>query len=159
MSGPEGWRAAVVADPALPSSVKVFLLALATKMRRDGRVSVPRAEMARRLGRSERRITERVGVAVRAGYLAVASPGYRGHTAVYVATLPTVGKGDGNRPAIGRERGTPTSPLSEPERGTETVPPVFMTKWTQTQPQERSESEELHPNGTRPVVAVERPAR
>jgi hypothetical protein len=65
-------------------------------MRADRQVSVPRAQLARELNRHEQRIAERTRAAIDAGYLAVISPGYKGHTAVYKGEFPdpvTVAKG------------------------------------------------------------------
>lgn len=168
MSGPEPWRSAVVASPTITDATRVLLLDMWITMRRDGRVSVPRAEIARRLGRSERRIDERVAAAVAAGYLAVASPGHRGHTAVYVATLPEsatpvgralrTGKGDprGSRTQAEKARRS-AAPFGIAKGRPPWVAPVFIDEWHETQPQERSESE--HTNGTGSPVAVKRPAQ
>jgi hypothetical protein len=90
---PAAWRAAVLRSPTITDSVRVLLLVLAENMLADGTVSVPRSELARTLGRNERRITERVAAAVGAGYLRVVSVGRQGRTAVYSAALPRAVRG------------------------------------------------------------------
>jgi hypothetical protein len=80
----EAFRTALVSD-----SVRAVLLLLSDHMGADGYVSVPRSKLAEELGRSPRRVTERLQAAVDAGLLARVSRGYEGHTAVYRALLPT----------------------------------------------------------------------
>lgn len=85
---PTEWRRVVLASPRITDSTRVLLLELAEHMEPDLTVSMPRVELAAALNRSERRIAERIAAAHEAGFLDTVSPGYRGHTAVYIATFP-----------------------------------------------------------------------
>lgn len=115
---PERWRTAVITDRTLRSSVKIFLFDLSINiMDRDGWVSVPRVKMAERIDRSERTVDYQLATAVAAGYLVRVQSGSRGHTAVYVATIPKT-KTDEISPRVDDEtktRGKPTrrKPLGE----------------------------------------------
>lgn len=82
------WRRLVLRTHAITDATRVVLLVLADEMRQDGYVSVPRKDIAARLGRSERRVQQRIADAREAGLLTVIRPGYRGHTAEYRAVLP-----------------------------------------------------------------------
>ena len=82
------WRKAAWRSDLVPESVRGLLWVLDHHMNAQGYVSVPRAKLAELLNRSPQRITERLQKAVEAGLLERVSPGYRGHTAVYRATLP-----------------------------------------------------------------------
>ncbi len=84
----ERWRAAVFRSKRITDSTRVLLLAMAERMRADGRVSVPRGELVRILDRDTRRITERINLAIEAGLLDRVAAGGPGHTAEYVALLP-----------------------------------------------------------------------
>jgi hypothetical protein len=81
------WRAEVLRSTAITDATRVLLLVLADRMRANGTVSVPRAELAKILGRSPQRITDRILAAKKAGLLDTVGGGYRGRTAVYVARL------------------------------------------------------------------------
>ena len=89
--------------PQLTDPVRVYLLYLAEHMHADRKVSVPRKTIAKALGRSERRVTERVSAAHEAGFLHTVSAGYRGHVPVYQGIFPAA------------ERETPTSPFLVPK--------------------------------------------
>ena len=90
----------VPAPHKLTDPVRVYLLYLAsTCMSRPANLFVPRKTIAKALGRSERRVTERVSAAHEAGFLHTVSAGYRGHVPVYQGIFPAA------------ERETPTSPL------------------------------------------------
>jgi hypothetical protein len=97
------WRRQVFHSRRLSDPARVYLLLLAEHMRADRKVSVPRATIARALGKSERRITERTAAAHEAGFLSTVSAGYRGHVPVYQGIVPTA------------ERETPTSALLSAE--------------------------------------------
>lgn len=101
--GPDAWRRVVLRSPRINDSVRVLLLYLADHMRANRTVSVPRSKIADDLGRSERRISERVSAAHAAGFLDTVEPGYRGHVPVYQGLFPEA------------ERGTGTSTLSSAE--------------------------------------------
>lgn len=107
---PEDWRTQVWKSPEIADSVRVVLLFLAEHMRADRHVSVPREKIARTLGRSERRISQRIADAHTAGFLDTVASGHRGRTAVYVGTFP-----DSARSAARSERVTGTSTLSGSE--------------------------------------------
>lgn len=84
----ERWRAEVFRSKRITDSTRVLLLAMAERMRADGRVSVPRGELVRIIDRDTRRITERINLAIEAGLLDRVAAGGPGHTAEYVALLP-----------------------------------------------------------------------
>lgn len=86
----------VFKTPRVSDAVRVLLLALAVEMDDAGRVSLPREEIAERLGRGKSRISERIQAAVDAGLLERESAGKKGSTAVYVAALPK-GSGQADR--------------------------------------------------------------
>ncbi len=86
------WRAEVFRSKTITDTTRVLLLALADHMRADGRVSVPRNQLVAMLERDPKRITERIGEAVKAGLLDRVASGAPGRTAEYVALIPT-GKG------------------------------------------------------------------
>ena len=104
----EQWRRQVFRSPKISDPVRVYLLYLADNMRADRKVSLPRAKVAKALGKSERRISERTSAAHAAGFLSTVSAGYRGHVPVYEGIVPAA------------ERETPTSALSGAE--TRTLP-------------------------------------
>lgn len=74
---------------AVTDACRVLLLALYDDMREDGYVCVPREDLARRLGRSERRISERLEQAVDARLLDRVQRGQKGRTASYRALRVT----------------------------------------------------------------------
>lgn len=119
------WRTAIF-RARVSDSTKVYLLKLADHMRTDRTVSVPRATVARELGRSERRITERTKEAHEAGLLDTVVHGRKHVTAVYVGLFPNALSGTkssplrttGNRPpesGLSGTHGGPTSSKRSPE--------------------------------------------
>jgi hypothetical protein len=112
------WRRAVYRSTTLSDRCKVLLLFLADNMRQDRTVSVPRQRLASALGRSERRITERITEAHDAGWLFTRVRGQKGVTAVYLGLFPDAVSGTDARP-LNRETdefsGTPSSPLNDAE--------------------------------------------
>ncbi len=82
------WRAEVFRSKRITDSTRVLLLAMAERMRADGRVSVPRVDIAGMLDRDTKRVTERIQLAIEAGLLDRVSAGSPGRTAEYVALLP-----------------------------------------------------------------------
>lgn len=97
------WISEVFRNEHVGDATRVLLLLLASKMTDTGRVSVPRSELARGLGRHEQRVAERIKEARAAGLLDQVGGGYRGVTAMYEALLPTK-KGTGDRYPIKRKR-------------------------------------------------------
>lgn len=98
----------------LTDSVKLLLVVLADGMDERGSVSIPRDDLAARLGRSPRRITERIQSARKAGWLDTLGRAYPGRTAVYRATFPspiggrsvaTIRGADGGPPFLPRMSG------------------------------------------------------
>jgi hypothetical protein len=85
-----GWRRRVFAAPAseLPDSVRVLLLWLADHVDEHGGICVPRSDMAEGIGRSHRRINDRLDDAVALGWLRRIDPGRPGATARYSADVP-----------------------------------------------------------------------
>lgn len=117
----DDWRRAVYRSTTLSDRVKVLLLYLADHMRDNRQVSVPRAQVAKGLGRSERRVTERITEAHEAGWLSTVTRGQKGITAVYQGLFPDAFSGTDARPlnvSHSEFSGTPTSPL----KGAETRP-------------------------------------
>lgn len=96
------WRAHILRTSGITDSVRVLMLLLADHMSEDGRVSVPRSHLAQQLGRSERRINERMSAAVEAGKLGRVERGRVGRTATYIALLPGAEGADGRPLARGR---------------------------------------------------------
>ena len=85
------WVGAVTRTPLLKDSTKVLLLDLGNYGTCSaGTVSLPRAEMARRLGIAERHVSARLAAAVSAGYLSRLVRGHKGTTAVYMIAIPNV---------------------------------------------------------------------
>jgi len=83
------WTAAAYRSPLITDSVRVVLLVLAEQMTEAGYVSVPRTEIADRIGRSPRRVTERLELARVTGFLDVVRRGQPGRTAEYRGLIPT----------------------------------------------------------------------
>ncbi len=84
------WRREVFRSP-VSANVRLLLVYMFDEVKeRDMRVSIPRTKMAKALGWSEQRVSERLSEAVKLGFLGPVSPGYRGHTAVYQAMFPDV---------------------------------------------------------------------
>ena len=98
------WITEVFQADYIGDACRVLLLLLGQRMTDAGRVSVPRSELARALGRHEQRIAERIKEAREAGLLDQVGGGYRGVTAIYEALLPGA-KGTGQRYPI-RRKGT-----------------------------------------------------
>lgn len=84
----EEWRRVVFRSHRLKGNVQVLLLLMAEYMRSDRHVSVPRSELAARLGIHEQRVADRIKVARDRGFLGIVSRGYREHTAEYQGTFP-----------------------------------------------------------------------
>jgi len=110
----EDWRRAVYRS-GVSDRAKVLLLFMADHMRSNRHVSIPRAKMAAELNVRERRVTERITEAHRAGFLSTVSAGYIGHTAIYQGLFPDAESGRDARPLSGSKSGSSTSPLSSAE--------------------------------------------
>lgn len=82
------WRREVYKTSRVGDACKLLLIAMADDMRDDGYVTVPREELALRLGRADRRISERLAEAVDARLLDRVQRGQKGRTATYRALLP-----------------------------------------------------------------------
>jgi hypothetical protein len=106
----EEWRRAVYMSPRVNDATRVLLLYLADHMRADRTVSVPQATIAKGIGKSPRRVAERVKQGLESGLLDRKAPGYRGHTAIYQGLFPNA------------ESMSPTSTLSSAE--TRTLSPL-----------------------------------
>lgn len=96
------WRAEVLRSSAITDSVRVLLVLLADHMTEGGRVSQPRSRLAEQLGRSERRVAERIEAAIDAGLLTRVERGRVGRTATYAAAFPSAKGADGHPRARGR---------------------------------------------------------
>lgn len=116
----ERWIAEVLRADYIGDACRVLLLVLARNMTDRGAVSVPRHKLATMLGKPERRISERIAEAVKAGLLSRLGGGYRGRTAEYMAYLPGR-KGAGRQHSLsGKDAGTgvpETAPFSQPVGG------------------------------------------
>lgn len=82
------WVDEVFRCPLITDAARVALLAMAMDMDEAGHVSVPREDLAARIGKGKARITERLQAAVDAGLLERTVAGKRGQVAEYVARLP-----------------------------------------------------------------------
>lgn len=82
------WVDEVFRTPLITDAVRVALLALATDMDDAGMAVVRRDEIANRLGRSDRRIGDRLKAGIEAGYLERVSRGQRNGDSRYQATIP-----------------------------------------------------------------------
>lgn len=102
------WVREVFRNPGITDATRVMLLSLAQDMDEDGRVEVSRDEIAVRLNRHPRKITDRYNAGQAAGFLAKAGGGNRSGSNVFQATMP------------GRDKGAARRHPNEPER----VPPV-----------------------------------
>lgn len=85
------WRSVVFQHRGISNGTRVLLLILADHMKRDGVVSQSRQQIARALGVTPRRITERVSEAHEAGLLDTLVHGKPGTTAVYKMLFPSHG--------------------------------------------------------------------
>ena len=81
--GVEDWRREVFRSARITDATRVLLLLMADRMDANRKVSVPRSELARLLGRREQRVAERFHSAVESGLLTTVSRGHKGRTAVY----------------------------------------------------------------------------
>jgi hypothetical protein len=122
------WRSEVLRTGRVGDATKVLLLTMHDDMDPQGYVSVPRPVLAERLGRSERRVTERLTEAVGARLLDHVRRGQKGVTPVYRAMLPQSFSGtdcsplsriqrDGSEPAE-RAEVSPDRPAETPFSGT-----------------------------------------
>jgi hypothetical protein len=89
----ERWREQVISSSRIHDATRVLLLVLADDMREDGYVTVPREVLARRLDRTERKVSARLAEAVDARLLDRVVRGQKGRTAVYRALLRVPGTG------------------------------------------------------------------
>ncbi len=118
------------ASPLIKDNTRVLLLLLADHMKADRTVSVPQEKLADHIGRSKRRVTERVTAAHKAGFLSTIAGGYVGHTAVYQGLFPNSQSGTDARPLSAQESrtilspllGAETRPLPKPESRTDVGP-------------------------------------
>jgi hypothetical protein len=81
------WLKGVIKAKHITDSVRVLLMTLALHMDASGRVSVPRDELAALLGRNERKVGEKVTLALESGLLVRTVRGQKHRTAVYQAAL------------------------------------------------------------------------
>ncbi|HEY9410952.1 MAG TPA: hypothetical protein VIP77_15325 [Jiangellaceae bacterium] len=96
------WIDEVFRTPSISDAVRVSLLALAMDMNAAGDVSVPRRDLAARLSRSERRVNERLSLAIEAGLIERTGRGSRSRTATFQAVLPGVDSRTPGCPPIDR---------------------------------------------------------
>ena len=82
------WTREVKRTPAVADACRVLLLVLGAHMDPTGLVSLKRCDLAAELGRSERRVAERLEQAVTVQFLTRMRRGQKGVTAVYRASLP-----------------------------------------------------------------------
>lgn len=82
------WLREVLRTAQVTESVKLLLISMGVEeMDPAGRVSVPRKDLAARIGRSPARVTDRITEAITGGFLVRLSPGKKSNTAVYAAAL------------------------------------------------------------------------
>jgi hypothetical protein len=110
----ERWVDEVFRTPLITDAVRVALLALAQDMDDEGIVSARRDVLAGRLGRSDRRIGDRLKFAIESGYLERVSRGQKNGTGRYQATIP--GPTSSRHPGVPKNTdllGTPGGPEDE----------------------------------------------
>jgi len=90
------WYREVLSTPLAADACRVLLLHLAHEMTEQGYVKVPREQLADVLGIHPKRVTARIGEAVKVGLLVRVSGGHNGQVAQYAAQL-TGGKGPAER--------------------------------------------------------------
>ncbi|MFF0864202.1 hypothetical protein ACFYUV_20755 [Nonomuraea sp. NPDC003560] len=82
------WLREVLRTVQITESVKVLLISMGVEeMDPAGRVSVPRKDLAVRIGRSPARVTDRITEAIAGGFLVRLSAGKKSNTAVYAAAI------------------------------------------------------------------------
>jgi hypothetical protein len=81
------WLRAVMRSPQVTDSLRVLLMTLALFMDADGRVSVPREDLARLLDRSDRKMADKFKDALASGFLVQTARGQKHQTAVYMAAI------------------------------------------------------------------------
>ncbi|MEU8151721.1 hypothetical protein [Nonomuraea sp. NPDC048901] len=82
------WLREVLRTAQITESVKILLISMGLEeMDPSGRVSVPRVDLAGRIGRAPARVSERITEAVEMGFLIRLSAGKKRHTAVYAAAV------------------------------------------------------------------------
>ena len=82
------WLQEVTCSGSITDSCRVLLLVAVRHMDATGRFEVMRSDLALKLGRSTRRVDERLEQAIRAGYLVRVTRGQKYVTAVHRAALP-----------------------------------------------------------------------
>ncbi|MFI6594927.1 hypothetical protein ACIBHX_01695 [Nonomuraea sp. NPDC050536] len=81
------WLRMVMRSPQINDSLRVLLMTLALYMDATGRVSVPRDDLARLLGRSARKMADKFKIALESGFLVQVARGQKHQTAVYSAAI------------------------------------------------------------------------
>ncbi|MFG1963151.1 hypothetical protein [Nonomuraea sp. NPDC049028] len=81
------WLRAVMRSPQVTDSLRVLLMTLALLMDANGRVSVPRKDLAALLERSDRKMADKFKVALKSGFLVQTARGQKNQTAVYMAAI------------------------------------------------------------------------
>lgn len=84
------WLRMVIKSPQITDSIRVLLMTLALYMDPSGRVSVPRELLASLLGRTERKVGDKVKQALESGLLLRVVRGQKGRTAVFQAAVKGV---------------------------------------------------------------------
>ena len=154
------WHKEVSRTPLLQAITKVLLLDLYIDgMCSAGTVSVPRAEMARRMGVSTRRVDVRIADAIKVGFLLPLTAGRKNVTAVYMIGFPNLSAMDGGRAEKWRQNGAQRDGYKRAEDSdsamdggrAETVDNAACrpsARWTSIAPVvRRATYEPAHPNG------------
>lgn len=82
------WLREVFRTAQITESVKLLLISMGVgEMDPTGRVSVPRVDLAVRIGRAPARVSERITEAIEKGFLVRLSAGKKSNTAVYAAAI------------------------------------------------------------------------
>lgn len=92
----DAWYRQVLGTQLVADACRVLLLHLAHEMTEQGYVQVPRETLAADLGIHEKRVTARIGEAVKAGLLVRVGGGHNGQVTQYAAQV-TGGKGPAER--------------------------------------------------------------
>lgn len=102
----DAWLEDVRRSTDIGDACRVLLMTMAAEgMTEKGYTSIPRTKLAELLGRHPQRVTERIGEAIKAGFLVRVGDAYEGKTASYAANFPT-SRGNG-RAVTSQTPGTP----------------------------------------------------
>lgn len=121
----ERWVDEVFRTPHVTDSVRVALLALAGDMDDEGAVTARRDRLAERLGRSDRRVGDRLKAGIDSGYLERVARGQKNGDGKYRATIP--GRPTWGHPGVPKKPGLLRTPEGPEEKSLQDDPQVEET--------------------------------